>query len=305
MFLFVWFKGIYMARLLAVLMFCVLCSSCMHLDVPAARIEFTSLEYDSGSYYLRFRSDRDLVNLYDAHGISAQVGTWVNCSLDGDTDFSILHHIQLSANGPVDEVRIVEGDRRYEFKAWFRFEEDENEGSSYRPIRKEVLLSLLKKQEYIPCMARITAFLYKAYYSKVMYIPTSRIIAEVEKEITAPEYVILPPEDRQLSWLLFEQICINETRYYAGTIIVHGGVCSGLPYSGLLSSFAPLTGQFQIVDSKTKQPRANVSYFIRRADGREEEGFSDEQGKTHIFGANQHESFKLFVSGDDVEGIGI
>lgn len=277
----------------------------MHLNVPAPRIEFASIEYDSGLYTIRFRSDRDVVNLYKAHGISAQIGTWLSCSLDGDSDFSIEHEILLSGSASVRDVRIVEGDRRYEFSTVMMFQESIDGGSGSRFIRKEVLLSLLSKQQYIPCRVTLTAFLYKAYYSNVMYVPTTRIIAQVEKEITAPEYVILPPEDRQLSWLLFEQICINETRYYAGTIIVHGGVCSGLPYSGLLSSFAPMKGQFRIIDSQTKQPRANVSYIIQRADGREEAGLSDAQGDTHIFGANQHEPFKLFVSGDGVEAIPI
>ncbi|MFD2884521.1 hypothetical protein ACFS4T_25885 [Pseudomonas lini] len=197
----------------------------MHLEVPAPRIEFASIEYDSGLYNLRFRSDRDLVNLYEAHGINAQVGTWLSCSLDGDVDFfSILHHIRLSGRAVVDEVHIIEGDRRYEFSSRLMFEEDEDEGASSRPIQKEVLLSLLEKNRNIfRARRQLLRFFYNAYYSKVMYIPTSRIIAEVEKEITAPEYVILPPEDRQLSWLQFEQICINETRYYAGEIIVHGG----------------------------------------------------------------------------------
>ncbi|KNH43902.1 hypothetical protein ACS73_23720 [Pseudomonas lini] len=298
------FFGRKMKKLLLVFAF-FMCSSCMHLEVPAPRIEFASIEYDSGLYNLRFRSDRDLVNLYEAHGINAQVGTWLSCSLDGDVDFSILHHIRLSGRAVVDEVHIIEGDRRYEFSSRLMFEEDEDEGASSRPIRKEVLLSLLEKQEYIPCKATVTAFFYNAYYSKVMYIPTSRIIAEVEKEITAPEYVILPPEDRQLSWLQFEQICINETRYYAGEIIVHGGVCSGLPYSGLLSSFAPLKGKFRIVDIKTMQPKANVGYTIRRADGREEGGLSDARGETHMFGADHHETFKLFVSEEGVGGIPI
>ncbi|MCU7248769.1 hypothetical protein [Pseudomonas koreensis] len=291
-----------MRRLFLAALF-MLCSSCMQLHVPAPRIEFTSIEYDAGSYNLRFRSDRDLVNLYKAHGINEQVGTWLKCSLDGDGDFSILHKIRLYGGGVVRDVRVVEGDRRYEFNVWFRFEEDVDQGGSSRIIRKEVLLSLLGRQDYIPCQATITATFYKAYYSKVMYIPTSRIIAEVQKVITAPEYVILPPELRPLSWLQFEQICIIERRYYAGDTIVHGGVRSGLPYSGLLSSFAPLNGKFRIVDAQTRKPQPNVRYMIKRPDGREEEGLSDAQGDTHVFGSNYPESFKLFLFDEGLEAM--
>lgn len=291
-----------MHRLILVVLF-VFCSSCMQLRVPAPRVEFTSIEYKGGDYNFRFRSDRDLVNLYRAHGINEQVGTWLKCSLDGDVDFSILHKIRLYGKGAVSDVRIVEGDRRYEFDVWFRFEEDVDQGSSFKIIRKEMLLSLLGKQDYIPCQVAITATFYKAYYSKVMYVPTSRIIAEVEKVITAPEYVILPPELRPLSWLQFEQICITQRRYHAGDTIVHGGVCSGLPYSGLLSSFAPLKGKFRIVDVQTRNPRQNVRYIIKRSDGREEEGLSDAQGDTHVFGSNYPENFRLFLFGEELEAV--
>ncbi|MFD2884520.1 hypothetical protein ACFS4T_25880 [Pseudomonas lini] len=61
-----------------------------------------------------------------------------------------------------------------------------------------------------------------------------------------------------------------------------------------MSSFAPLKGKFRIVDIKTMQPKANVGYTIRRADGREEGGLSDARGETHMFGADHHETFKLF-----------
>jgi len=294
--------GAVMARLLLVVLFA-MCTSCMQLHVPAPRIEFTSIEYKGGYYNFRFRSDRDLVNLYKAHGVNEQVGTWLKCSLDGDVDFSILHKIRLYGDGVVHDVHIVEGDRRYEFDVWFRFEEDVDQGSSSRTIRKEVLLSLLGKQDYIPCQATITATFYNAYYSKVMYVPTSRIVAEVEKVITAPEYVILPPELRPLSWLQFEQICITERRYHAGDTIVHGGVCSGLPYSGLLSSFAPLNGKFRVVDAQTRKPQPNVRYIIKRPDGREEEGPSDAQGDTHVFGSNYPEDFKLFLFDQGLEAM--
>lgn len=286
-----------MARLLLVVLFA-LCSSCMQLNVPSPRIEFTSIEYDSGHYNLRFRSDRDLVNLYDAHGISGQVGTWLICSLDGDNDFSILHHIRYTAKGVVDEVRTVEGDRRYEFNVNLRFKEDVSHGSSSLSIRKEVLLSMLKAQDYIPCRTTTTATFYKAYYSKIMYIPTSRIMKEVQHQITAPEYVILPPGLRPLSWLTFEQICITDKRYHGGDIIVHGGVCSSMPYSSILSSFAPRNGKFRIFDTRTQQPKADVRYMIKRPDGREEEGLSDARGDTHVFGSNHPENFKLFLFED-------
>lgn len=288
------FLGAVMARLLLVVLF-VLCSSCMQLHVPAPRIEFTSIEYDAGRYNLRFRSDRDLVNLYDAHGISAQVGTWLICSLDGDVDFSILHHIRYTVNGVVDEVRAVEGDRRYEFNVQVRFKEDVDQGASSLSIRKETLLSMLRAQDYIPCRTTTTATFYNAYYSKIMYIPTSRVIKEVQHEITAPEYVILPPEVQPLSWLMFEQICITDKRYHGGDIIVHGGACSSMPYSGLLSSFAPLNGKFRIFDIRTQYPKEGVRYMIKRPDGREEEGLSDAQGNTHVFGSDHSETFKLFL----------
>lgn len=68
-----------MARLLLVFLFA-LCSSCMHLDVPPARLEFASINHEMSSYYdLRFTSDRNLIDLYEDHGRQGQIGTWIHC----------------------------------------------------------------------------------------------------------------------------------------------------------------------------------------------------------------------------------
>ena len=56
---------------------------------------------------------------------------------------------------------------------------------------------------------------------------------------------------------------------------------------------------------RSMRDRANVGYTIRRADGREEGGLSDARGETHMFGADHHETFKLFVSEVGVGGIPI
>lgn len=284
-----------MVRLLLVLMVA-LCSSCMQLQVPDARVEFTSIKHKGyGRYELRFRSDRDVADIYKANGINAGANAWVTCSLDGDRNFSNDHTIGLSMHGFLEEAHLVEGDRRYEFRTSIRFTEDSDGHSSQREIRKEVLLSLLKSQEYIPCKTVNVAWFFNPYYSKIMYIPTSRIIAEVDKEILSPAFVILPPEDRPFSWLLFEPVCINEWTWHGGETIVHGGACSSLPYSGLLSSFAPYNDKYRFIDDETGAAIPNVLYIIVREDGRQEEGLSDSQGYTHQVGAGEPETVQIYT----------
>ncbi len=284
-----------MVRLLLVLMV-VLCSSCMQLHVPDARIEFTSINYEGvGRYELRFRSDRDLGNIYKSNGINAGGNAWITCSLDGDRNFSNDHTIRLSMHGFLEDAHLVEGDRRYEFRTSVRFAEDSDRHTSQREIRKEVLLTLLKSQEYIPCKTVNVAWFFNPYFSKIMYIPTSRIIAEVDKEILSHAFVILPPEDRPFSWLLFEPVCINEWTWNAGMVIVHGGACSSLPFSGLLSSFAPYNDKYRLVDDETGFPIPGVLYIIVREDGRQEEGLSDSSGYTHQVGSYGPETVQIYT----------
>ncbi|WP_146039823.1 MULTISPECIES: hypothetical protein [unclassified Pseudomonas] len=290
--------GMKMVRMLWVLMV-VLCSSCMQLHVPDARVEFTSIKHQGyGQYELRFRSDRDVANIYKSNGINDGVNAWIMCSLDGDRNFSNNHTMTLSMQGFLEDAHLVEGDRRYEFWTSVRFTEGSDHHRAQREIRKEVLLPLLKSQEYIPCKTVSVAWFFKPYYSTIMYIPTSRIIAEVDKQILSPAYVILPPEDRPFSWLLFEPVCINEWVWNGGETIVHGGVCSSLPYSGLLSSFAPYKDKYRVVNQETGLAIPDAPYIIVRMDGRKEEGVTDSLGYTHQVGADEPETIKLYVPGE-------
>lgn len=276
-----------------------LCSSCMHLNVPPARLEFVSIRHVSSTMYdLTFTSDRDLINLYEVYGQNGQIGTNIHCSLAGDLDFSVDHQIQFEASGMVDRMRLIEGDRRFEFSAHILVE-DQRRTTNRMNIPAIDLMRALAPQDYIPCKVVITAFPYVAYYSKVMYMPASRFMDQVRSPRVAPERVSIDPADRVRSILPLAWVCIVRWRYDPALInqqIDRLGPCSDVPYSGLLASFAPYRLALRLVSSTDQQtPKAFTKYLIVRRDGREEPGITDEKGNTHSLGAAEYETVKLFA----------
>ena len=287
-----------MARLLLVVLFA-LCSSCMHLNVPPARLEFVSISHERySSYDLRFTSDRNLIDLYEDHGRRGQIGTWIKCSLNGDPDFSVEHKIVLQASGIVSDMRLIEGDRRYEMFANISVENHAlNDGRNY--IRPVELVQILKPQEYIPCKVAITAFPFVAYYSKVMYMPASRFIAALENPRVAPAHVSLTPSDLPRSILPLASVCIVRWRYELALgydQIDSLGLCSDVPYAGMLASFAPSRTRLRLVSEGGETPAPLAEYTIIRGDGRLEPGVTDEQGRTHEVGASEHEALRVILN---------
>ncbi|MBK5528254.1 hypothetical protein JFT86_15045 [Pseudomonas sp. TH06] len=275
-----------------------LCSSCLHLNVPPARLEFVSINHENYSYYdLRFTSDRNLIDLYEDHGRRGQIGTWIHCSLNGDTDFSVEHKIVLEASGIVSGMRLIEGDRRYEMFANISVENHAiNDGHNY--IRPVELVQILKPQEYIPCKVAITAFPFVAYYSKVMYMPTSRFIAAIENPRVAPPRISLKQSDQPRSLLPPASVCIVRWRYELALgydQIDSLGLCSDVPYAGMLASFAPSKTKLRIVSGSEETPAPFAAYTIIRGDGRLEPGITDEKGRTHEVGSTEHETLRVII----------
>lgn len=285
-------------RLLLVVGF-LMCSSCLHLNVPPARLEFVSINHQiSSSYELRFTSDRNLIDLYTDHGRRGQIGTWINCSLNGDLDFSVEHQIALEASGLVSDMRLIEGDRRYEMYASIRVENHAiNDG--HNAVRPVELVQLLKPQEYIPCKVVITAFPFVAYYSKVMYLPAARFVAAVESPRVAPARLSFKPSDQPRLWVPFAPVCIVRWRYERalGYDQIGGlGLCSDVPYSGLLASFATNKTKLQIISGSEETPASLEKYTIIRGDGRQEPGITDEKGRTHEVGSSEHETLSVIIN---------
>jgi hypothetical protein len=275
-----------------------MCSSCLHLDVPPARLEFVSINHAFSSLYdMRFTSDRNLIDLYEVHGLRGQIGTSIHCSLKGDLNFSVEHQIALEASGTVSEMRLIEGDRRYEMFARINLKNHAlNDGREW--VRPVELVQILEPQEYIPCKVVITAFPYVAYYSRVMYIPTSRFIAQLENPRVAPSRVSLKTSDQPRSLLPLASVCIVRWRYElaAGYDRIDSlGLCSDLPYAGMLASFAPNRTKLRIVSEAERTPAPQAAYIIIRGDGRQEPGIADEQGRTHEVGASEHESLSVIL----------
>ncbi|RON77911.1 hypothetical protein [Pseudomonas fluorescens] len=277
------------------------CSSCLHLNVPPARLEFVSLDHEVSNFYdLRFTSDRNLIDLYRNHGRQGQIGTWIHCSLNGDPDFSIEHEIVLEASGIVSGMRLIEGDRRYEMFANIRVENHAvNDGRNH--IRPVELVQILKPQAYIPCKVVITAFPFVAYYSKVMYMPTSRFIAAIENPHVAPARISLKQSDQPRSLLPSASVCIVRWRYDLALgydQIDSLGLCSDVPYVGMLASFAPNNTKLKVVSGSEENPAPFAAYTIIRGDGRQEPGITDAKGHTHEVGASEYESLRILINND-------
>lgn len=277
----------------------VLCSSCLHLDVPPARLEFVSINHAFSSLYdLRFTSDRNLIDLYEVHGQRGQIGTSIHCSLNGDLNFSVEHQIALEASGTVSEMRLIEGDRRYEMFARINLKNHAlNDGREW--VRPVELVQILKPKEYIPCRVVITAFPYVAYYSRVMYIPTSRFIAQLENPRVAPSRVSLKPSDQPRSLLPLASVCIVRWRYELALgydQIDSLGLCSDVPYAGMLASFAPSKTKLRIISGSEETPAPFAAYTIIRGDGRLEPGITDEKGRTHEVGSTEHETLRVIIN---------
>ncbi|MBK5378586.1 hypothetical protein JFT81_28585 [Pseudomonas sp. TH43] len=277
----------------------VLCSSCLHLDVPPARLEFVSINHAFSSLYdLRFTSDRNLIDLYEVHGQRGQIGTSIHCSLNGDLNFSVEHQIALEASGTVSEMRLIEGDRRYEMFARINLKNHAlNDGREW--VRPVELVQILKPKEYIPCTVVITAFPYVAYYSRVMYIPTSRFIAQLENPRVAPSRVSLKPSDQPRSLLPLASVCIVRWRYELALgydQIDSLGLCSDVPYAGMLASFAPSKTKLRIISGSEETPAPFAAYTIIRGDGRLEPGITDEKGRTHEVGSTEHETLRVIIN---------
>lgn len=235
--------------------------------LPLRFQSFTDSKY---RYDLRFQADEDLLSLFERHTGTGQISERLVCALDGDENFDLEHVITYNLSGsPEFESRAPDGS--FNYLARMSFDKTQPSRSSSTELNRETIQRLLEKRTTIPCKLYITAFPYHAYFSLVMRIPVSVLLAEVDKHDYRP---YIPP----YVW-----------------------AAPALPDTTPLAPFAKqveatlYSARLPITDSETGQPRRGVAYVIKRRDGFLEYGTSDFDGYTHEVMSLTRETIKLYL----------
>ncbi|CAM3815913.1 hypothetical protein PSWA111526_12865 [Pseudomonas wadenswilerensis] len=237
---------------------------CSH-GIESMPLEFSSFTYHDGSYYLRFRSDEEIVSLFKRHTGDGQIGEWLKCALGDDQDFTVGHAMIYNLGGGVDFEGISEI-RGYNYVVWARFNKTTPDRSTETALLKPAIHRLLEGKTSIPCKLSITAFAYNAYYSKTMQLPVAQVLSEVAKH-----------RDRLPEWVP-DPIVVGRA-----------------PLVPLIDPLPLYSDRMQIIDTDTGKPRGYVPYVVKRSDGYLEHGESDFDGLTHEVLSLTRETVKLYV----------
>ncbi|UVL59317.1 hypothetical protein LOY54_14750 [Pseudomonas sp. B21-032] len=237
---------------------------CSH-GIESMPLEFTSFTYHDGSYSLRFRSDEEIISLFERHTGDGQIGEWFTCALDDDQDFTVGHAMIYSLVGGVDFEGISEI-KGYNYVVNAHFYKTTPDRSTQTELLKPAIQRLLADKAHVPCKLSITAFLYDAYYSKTLQLPVDQVLTEVARH-----------RERPVQWQP-EPIVIGR--------------------SPLVPRIEPLplySDRLQIIDNDTGRPRGHVAYVVKRSDGYLEHGETDFNGLTHEVMSLTRETVKLYL----------
>ncbi|MDD1014573.1 hypothetical protein [Pseudomonas rubra] len=237
---------------------------CTH-GIDSMPLEFSSFTYNNGAYYLRFRSDEEIVSLFERHTGDGQIGEWFTCALDDDQDFTVGHAMIYSLVGGVDFEGISEI-KGYNYVVQASFYKTTPDRTTRTDLLKPAIHRLLEGKTHIPCKLSITAFLYNAYYSKTLQLPVNQVLAEVARH-----------RDRLPEWVP-DPIVIGRP-----------------PLVPQIEALPLYTARLQIIDNDTGRPRSYASYSVKRGDGYLEYGKADFDGMTHEVLSLTRETIKLYV----------
>lgn len=162
----------------------VLCTACAKdHHKPVAQLTYAGfVSTGNGLYDLEFRSDIDLLNLFQRG--EGFIGGMMHCALSDDTDFSIGHVLQQSGYGSIEPGARGSSGQGFEFVATIFFRETFNEGRSSRSITDAELRGLLSGRATIPCKYVATIYGFKPYYSGTLMVPVQDILRAIERVIT-------------------------------------------------------------------------------------------------------------------------
>lgn len=167
-------------RLLVIVIF-LLCTACAKdHHKPVAQLIYTDfVSTGNGLYDLGFRSDIDLINLFQRG--EGFIGGRVKCALSDDTDFSIKHVLQQSGYGSIEPDIRGSSTQGFTFVVTIFFRETLDESMSSRSITDAELRVLLSGKVTIPCKYVATIYGFKPYYSGTLMVPVRDIFRELER----------------------------------------------------------------------------------------------------------------------------
>ncbi|MDH1261838.1 hypothetical protein [Pseudomonas sp. GD03944] len=147
-------------------------------NVTPAELDYLELsrthEY---SYTVKFSSDTELLSVFKPEG--SLIGGLLLCSLDGDNAPKEYGVERYGADGVVHAIQ--PRSESFVFYSSLTFVENINEGRTQRPLEAQELRMALSAKQSVPCIARFTAYGFKAYYSDVLRIPVRDILRELDK----------------------------------------------------------------------------------------------------------------------------
>lgn len=147
-------------------------------NIPPAKLDYLELSRESENLYkVRFSSDTDLLSVFKPEG--SLIGGLLLCSLGGNNAPKEYGAERYGADGVVHAIQTRS--ESFVFYSSLTFVENINEGRTQRPLEAQELRMALSAKQSVPCIARFTAYGFKAYYSDVLRIPVRDILRELEK----------------------------------------------------------------------------------------------------------------------------
>ncbi|AKA22722.1 hypothetical protein PCL1606_12670 [Pseudomonas chlororaphis] len=162
------------------------CASCAKdHGQPPADLDFVSVERkgDLPLYVIRYHSSLNILDLYGRGTGEGIASARLICALEDDDDFSVEHEIERSAYGRIQQAPARTNGSSSDFITEAFLSETLNKGQSRRNLDADELNRLLANKKALPCKAVITAYGYKAYYSKPMELPVADLLREINKPV--------------------------------------------------------------------------------------------------------------------------
>ncbi|WP_339451025.1 hypothetical protein [Pseudomonas sp. EA_5y_Pfl2_R50] len=160
-----------------------MCSGCAKDHAkPPANLSFKSVEKEKSLLYvIRYRSDVDVLDLFDRGERVGMISGMLHCALADDHDFSVGKAIRFSAFGLVRSEKNEDNKAGFSYLTRAFLSETSSDRSTERDLSAPELNHLLANKQQIPCKVVVTAYGYKPYYSNTMNIPVADLLREINK----------------------------------------------------------------------------------------------------------------------------
>ncbi|MBX8617881.1 hypothetical protein K5D48_12575 [Pseudomonas cichorii] len=159
----------------------ILCTACVKTaQIPVADLNLLSFgPAPKYPYTVTFTSSVDLQHVFNDYENSNQLNPSFICSLDPGAKLTVDTPINIGATGRVEAKSSTRPNHIFTSELIFRFN---NPDGTQRDLNVfEAFKPLLEAKESIPCRVFITAYGYKAYYTNILFIPSTLILEQINK----------------------------------------------------------------------------------------------------------------------------